>query len=734
MRITTKLCISILSLQLLNAEVINIPADFSTIQAGLNSAVEGDSVLVAPGTYVENITWPATNGIKLIGSGESDCIIDGNQQASVIRFEEELNGIIDTTTMISGFTITNGSASSGGGISCSSSSPSLENVTITGNSANYGGGIYCRVNSSPSLVDVTISNNSANYGGGGGMYCFYNSSPSFSSENRCNIYSNNTTSRGSGADIYSYECDVINVIVDTFTVMTPTDYHVSPLDNFTFDILNAVNQQQVDADLYVSPDGDNSNDGLTAETPLKTIQYATGIILADSTNPHTIHLANGVYSPSTNGEFFPVEVINYVSLVGESEDNVILDADSVAGVMKCIGVTSSTISHLTLTNGSASYGGGMYCSYNSSPSLVDVTITGNSASYGGGISCWYSSPSLENVTITDNSASFGGGMYCSYNSSPSLENVTISNNSASDNGGGIYCRSSSSPSLVNVSVSNNSAVEGGGMYCSYNSSPSLENVTISNNSASVGGGILCAGSNPSLVDVTITGNSASFGGGILCADYSSPSLVNCILWNDAPQEVYFYGSYSPNSIIVAYSDIQGGEAGIVTNDNGTVYWEDGNIDLDPLFTDTENGDYTLQENSPCIDTGTAFFVWESDTLVNMTEEEYYGTAPDMGAFESQYTVGIDPLSIFPSTFSLNPAYPNPFNPSTTISYSVETNGRLSLQIYDIAGRLVETLVNGITEPGIYTVKWDASGYSSGVYFVQLQTKIFVKTQKLILLK
>ncbi|MBC8215019.1 MAG: T9SS type A sorting domain-containing protein, partial [Candidatus Marinimicrobia bacterium] len=107
---------------------------------------------------------------------------------------------------------------------------------------------------------------------------------------------------------------------------------------------------------------------------------------------------------------------------------------------------------------------------------------------------------------------------------------------------------------------------------------------------------------------------------------------------------------------------------------------------------------------------------------------------DMGAFESQYTVGIDPLSILPLTFSLNPAYPNPFNPSTTISYSVETNGRLSLQIYDIAGRLVETLVNGITEPGIYTVKWDASGYSSGVYFVQIQTKKFVKTQKLILLK
>ncbi|MBC8215310.1 MAG: DUF1565 domain-containing protein [Candidatus Marinimicrobia bacterium] len=694
---------------ILTGTIIHVPAGQLTIQAGIDIAVDGDTVLVAPGTYFENIIWPATTGIKLIGSGQEDCIIDGNQQASVIRFA---NSNIDTTTLISDFTITNGlaysgggiycvvnsspslvdvtitgnSASSGGGIYLQYSDPSLENVTITGNSASsYGGGIYCYFYSSPSLENVTIAGNSADFGGGGifcsssspslenvtitGNFASYGgggiscsrSSPSFSSENRCNIYSNNTTGpptgrtgSGSGADIYSNS--TITVIVDTFTVMTPTEYHASPLDNFTFDILNAVNPQ-VDADLYVSPSGDNSNDGLTAETPLKTIQYATSIILADSTNPHTIHLANGVYSPSTNGEYFPVEVINYVSLVGESEDNVILDADSVAGVMKCIGVTSSTISHLTLTNGSASTGGGIYC-YSSSPSLENVTISNNSAFY------------------------VGGGIYFGSSSSPTLENVTITNNSADDSGGGIYC-SSSSPSLANV---------------------------------------------------TISGNSADFGGGGIFCSSSSPSLVNCILWNDAPQEVYFYGNYSPNSIIVAYSDIQGGEVGIVTNNNGTVYWEDGNIDLGPLFTDTENGDYTLQENSPCIDTGTAFFVWESDTLVNMTEEEYYGTAPDMGAFESQYTVGIDPLSIFPSTFSLNPAYPNPFNPTTVISYQLSVSSTVTLCVYDITGRLVETLVDGITEPGTYTVKWDASGYSSGVYFVQMVAGKFVETQKVLLMK
>ena len=89
---------------------INIPTDYNTIQVGLNAASEGDTVQVSAGNYTENITWPATNSIQLIGSGEENCIIDGNQQASVIRFEEDLGGIIDTTTLISDFTITNGFA------------------------------------------------------------------------------------------------------------------------------------------------------------------------------------------------------------------------------------------------------------------------------------------------------------------------------------------------------------------------------------------------------------------------------------------------------------------------------------------------------------------------------------------------------------------------------------------------------------------------------------------------
>ena len=97
-----RIILSILFLSVCYPAVINVPADQNTIQLGLTNASEGDTVLVQPDTYYENIIWPETNGIKLIGSGKDDCIIDGDSLGSVIRFEEDLGGIIDATTMITG--------------------------------------------------------------------------------------------------------------------------------------------------------------------------------------------------------------------------------------------------------------------------------------------------------------------------------------------------------------------------------------------------------------------------------------------------------------------------------------------------------------------------------------------------------------------------------------------------------------------------------------------------------
>jgi len=95
----------------------------------------------------------------------------------------------------------------------------------------------------------------------------------------------------------------------------------------------------------------------------------------------------------------------------------------------------------------------------------------------------------------------------------------------------------------------------------------------------------------------------------------------------------------------------------------------------------------------------------------------------------------NPVAV-PFQFELFPAYPNPFNPSTTIWFNipVETWHATSLQIYDITGRVVETLVDGTLDPGTHEIQWNASEHASGIYFARLQSGSKVQSQKLILIK
>jgi len=88
----------------------------------------------------------------------------------------------------------------------------------------------------------------------------------------------------------------------------------------------------------------------------------------------------------------------------------------------------------------------------------------------------------------------------------------------------------------------------------------------------------------------------------------------------------------------------------------------------------------------------------------------------------------------PVSFDLKQNYPNPFNPSTTISYQLPRRGFVSLKVFDIAGREVSTLVNGVQGAGEYSINYNASALSGGVYFYKLVTKDFSAVKKMILLR
>ncbi len=184
--------LSILSAGTASADTILVPADQATIQDAINAAVIGDTVLVAAGTYTENINFAGKDIIVESEDGATLTTINGARANSVVTFTngETRNAILR------GFTITNGLAGEGGGIVIPFGSPTIENNVISGNGACSGAGIGV-ASSSPLIQNNTISNNTeegCSGGTGGGI----NVRVASSTEIRNNLISGNSSRDGAG--------------------------------------------------------------------------------------------------------------------------------------------------------------------------------------------------------------------------------------------------------------------------------------------------------------------------------------------------------------------------------------------------------------------------------------------------------------------------------------------------------------------------------------------------------
>ena len=90
--------------------------------------------------------------------------------------------------------------------------------------------------------------------------------------------------------------------------------------------------------------------------------------------------------------------------------------------------------------------------------------------------------------------------------------------------------------------------------------------------------------------------------------------------------------------------------------------------------------------------------------------------------------------VVPERFALSQNYPNPFNPTTTIQFALPASGYVKLEVFNLLGQRIETLVDGFKEAGTYTLNFDASNLPTGIYFYRLQAGSFTQTRKMLLVR
>jgi parallel beta-helix repeat protein/predicted outer membrane repeat protein len=242
--------------------------------------------------------------------------------------------------------------------------------------------------------------------------------------------------------------------------------------------------------------------------------------LLASDSGDTVLIRPGIYSPSMNGEAFPLTLPDGVSMIGAGRDSSIIDAEGTGQVLSCTGLSSSArLETLTFRGGfSESYSGGIQIVNSSHVTMKSCRVTGNyswgngggmrintssdvriencvvdlnvSESRGGGIYCQGSSPDIVDCTFSLNRAYNGGGVSLLNGSSPSIASTTFESNSATNQGGGIESHNDSSPLVSECIFSQNTSVKGGAFSIQAGAAPIVTNSQFLQNSATSGGGAI----------------------------------------------------------------------------------------------------------------------------------------------------------------------------------------------------------------------------------------------------
>ncbi|MFH1998404.1 MAG: right-handed parallel beta-helix repeat-containing protein, partial [Planctomycetota bacterium] len=462
MKIFSVVLFILMSPSILFSDTITVPDDYSSIQEAIDVAMNGDTVLVKPGTYLENIDFKGKAITVKSDQGASVTVVDGNgHNASVVT----CNSGEGPDSVLDGFTVTNSiHTDDGGGMYNVSSSPTVTHCIFTKNwvdnyyrsgggmcnidshpivthcdfITNYagtGGGMY-NENSSPSVMDCLFDNNQASYSCGG-MYNKNNSNPTV--EN-CTFSHNKATSQGGGG-MYNKNS-------------SPVVTHCSFSDNSTEygdggGMCGSASNPTVTACTFSRNSARNGGGMFNAGDAIVT----DCCFSANSAGGESYSSGGGIYNAGGS----PL-VVNCTF-----EGNSVFSQGGGSGMYNYY--CSAMVSHCTFTGNSGNCAGGMW-NDDGNPMVSNCIFTGNFCDkFGGGmvISGDGSSATVSNCTFCGNSTNgewFGGGGVCLL--SCFTADITITNsilwNNAAPEGPEIWIGHATKPSTLTISHSD---VKGG---------------------------------------------------------------------------------------------------------------------------------------------------------------------------------------------------------------------------------------------------------------------------------
>jgi hypothetical protein len=503
----------------------------------------------------------AHNDLTIVGPGAGLLSLSGNNISRVF----EVNAV---TAMISGLTITGGSASgsdqNGGGLYNNGGTVAITACTINANSAALGGGLY-NYNATLAITDTTIADNTAAYGGG-----LYNNSYNATSTvtiSDTTICANSATTSGGGLEDNSGGSASNNGGVLGIT------------------------------DCTIRGNSASLGGGLHSYGGLVTVARSTfreNSVAVDG---------GGLYAVGKAGSL--VTITDSSIRANAATDGAGLSNN--AGTMM---ITDSSIRDNS-ASGTGDAGGGIDNYTGSTLTILRSTISGNSVgAYGGGIdNIEGATATIVDSTISDNhTGGLGGGIY-SYNATLTITNSSLSDNSASY-GGGLYNNSYQDTSLATITdsaIHGNSALQGGGGIDNDNGATlTLTGGTLSGNTASgSGGGLHNFAGTVTVAVSTISGNTASGSGGGLANNSGTLTITDSTIAGNAVMSGYGGGVYNNRTLTVGNTIIAGNTAAngpdvsgdlgsqghnLIGNPSGMTGW----LDTDLLSVDPRLG--ALQDN------------------------------------------------------------------------------------------------------------------------------------------